>query len=64
VLHVARPAGKLFTVLLSSFEIGVAALVLSKGRRVHLALMAALAFMVGGWTGHVHCRVTAGRSGW
>lgn len=36
-----------FTVLLIAFEVGVAVLVLSKGRRVRLGLLAALGFMIG-----------------
>lgn len=47
VLHVVRPVGVPFTVLLIAFEIGVAVLVLSKGRRVRLGLLAALGFMIG-----------------
>jgi hypothetical protein len=47
VLHVVRPVGVPFTVLLIAFEIGVTVLVLSKGRRVRLGLLAALGFMIG-----------------
>jgi hypothetical protein len=47
VLHLVRPVGVPFTVLLIAFEVGVAALVLSKGRRVRLGLLAAVAFMIG-----------------
>ena len=47
VLHLVVPAGVPLTVLLVAFEVGVAVLVLSKGRRVHLGLLAAVAFMVG-----------------
>jgi hypothetical protein len=47
VLHVVRPVGVPFTLLLIAFEISVAALVLSKGRRVRLGLLAALGFMIG-----------------
>ena len=41
------PAAVPFTVLLVAFEVAVAALVLAKGRRVRLGLLAAVAFMVG-----------------
>jgi len=37
VLHVVRPVGVPFTVLLIAFEIGVAVLVLSKGRRFRVS---------------------------
>jgi hypothetical protein len=47
MLHLVVPAAVPFTVLLIGFEIGVAALVLSKGRRVRLGLLAAVAFMIG-----------------
>jgi hypothetical protein len=47
VLHLVRPVGVPFTVLLIAFEVGVAVLVLSKGRRVRLGLLAALGFMIG-----------------
>lgn len=47
VLHLVRPVGVPFTLLLIAFEVAVAALVLSKGRRVRLGLLAALAFMIG-----------------
>jgi hypothetical protein len=35
------------TVLLIAFEVGVAVLVLSKGRQVRIGLLAAIAFMIG-----------------
>jgi hypothetical protein len=41
------PAAVPLTVLLVAFEVGVALLVLSTGRRVRLGLLAAVAFMVG-----------------
>jgi hypothetical protein len=47
VLHVVQPVGVPFTVLLIAFEVGVAVLVLSKGRRVRLGLLATLGFMIG-----------------
>lgn len=47
LLHLVVPAAVPFTVLLIAFEVGVAALVLSAGRRVRLGLLAAVAFMVG-----------------
>jgi hypothetical protein len=47
VLHVVQPVGVPFTVLLIAFEVGVAVLVLSKGRQVRLGLLAALGFMIG-----------------
>jgi hypothetical protein len=47
VLHVVGPAGVPFTVLLIASEVGVAALVLSKGRLVRLGLLATLGFMIG-----------------
>jgi hypothetical protein len=47
VLHLVRPAGVPFTVLLIASEVGVAALVLSKGRGARLGLLAALAFLIG-----------------
>jgi hypothetical protein len=47
VLHLVVPAGVPFTVLLVAFEVGVAVLVLSKGRRVRVGLLAAVAFMIG-----------------
>ena len=36
-----------WTVLLIALEVGVAVLVLSKGRRVRVGLLAAIAFMIG-----------------
>jgi hypothetical protein len=45
--HMVVPAAVPFTVLLVAFEVGVAVPVLSKGRRVRLGLLAAIAFMVG-----------------
>jgi hypothetical protein len=47
LLHLVVPAAGPFTVLLVAFEVGVAVLVLSKGRRVRLGLLAAAAFMIG-----------------
>jgi hypothetical protein len=47
LLQLVVPAAVPLTVLLVAFEVGVAALVLSKGRRVRLGLLAATAFMVG-----------------
>ena len=47
VLHLVVPAGVPFTVLLVAFEVGVVVLVLSKGRRVRVGLLAAVAFMIG-----------------
>ena len=47
MLHLVVPAAVPFTVLLIAFEVGVAALVLSKGQRVRLGLLAAVAFQVG-----------------
>jgi hypothetical protein len=47
MLHLVVPAGVSFTVLLVAFEVGVAILVLSKGRRVRVGLLAAVAFMIG-----------------
>ena len=41
------PAAVPLTVLLIAFEVGVAVLVLSKGQRVRLGLLAAIAFQVG-----------------
>jgi hypothetical protein len=46
VLHIVRPVGVPFTMLLIAFEVGVAVLVLSKGRQVRLGLLAALGFMI------------------
>ena len=45
--HLVVPAAVPFTVLLIAFEVAVAALVLAKGQRVRLGLLAAIAFMVG-----------------
>jgi hypothetical protein len=45
--HLVVPAAVPFTVLLIAFEVAVAALVLSKGRRVRIGLLAAIAFMIG-----------------
>jgi hypothetical protein len=47
MLHLVVPAAVPFTVLLIAFEVGVAVLVLSKGQRVRLGLLAAVAFQVG-----------------
>jgi hypothetical protein len=47
LLHLVVPAAVPFTVLLVAFEVGVAVLILSTGRRVRLGLLAAMAFMVG-----------------
>jgi hypothetical protein len=47
LLHLVVPAAVPLTVLLIAFEIGVAALVLSKGQRVRLGLLAAIVFQVG-----------------
>jgi hypothetical protein len=47
MLHVVAPAGVPFTLLLVAFEVGVAVLVLSRGRRVRVGLLAAVAFMIG-----------------
>jgi hypothetical protein len=47
MLQLVVPAAVPFTVLLIAFEVGVAALVLSKGQRVRLGLLAAVAFQVG-----------------
>jgi hypothetical protein len=47
MLHLVVPAAVPLTVLLIAFEIGVAALVLSKGQRVRLGLLAAIAFQIG-----------------
>jgi hypothetical protein len=41
------PAAVPLTVLLVAFQVGVAMLVLSKGRQVRLGLLAAIAFMIG-----------------
>jgi hypothetical protein len=47
MLHLVVPAGVPLTLLLIAFEVGVAVLVLSKGRRVRAGLLAAVAFMIG-----------------
>jgi hypothetical protein len=47
LLHLVVPAAVPLTVLLVAFEVGVALLVLSKGRRVRLGLLVAIAFMLG-----------------
>jgi hypothetical protein len=47
LVHLVVPAAVPFTMLLIAFEVGVAVLVLSKGRRVRLGLLAAVAFMIG-----------------
>jgi hypothetical protein len=47
LLHLVVPAAVPFTMLLIAFEVGVAALVLSKGQRVRLGLLAAVAFQIG-----------------
>jgi hypothetical protein len=47
MLHLVVPAAVPFTVLLIAFEVAVAVLVLSKGRRVRIGLLAAIAFMIG-----------------
>jgi hypothetical protein len=47
LLHLVVPAAVPLTVLLIAFEVGIALLVLSTGRRVRLGLLAAIAFMVG-----------------
>lgn len=47
MLHVVAPAGVPFTLALVAFEVGVAVLMLSKGRRVRVGLLAAVAFMIG-----------------
>jgi hypothetical protein len=46
MLHLVVPAAVPFTVLLIAFEVGVAVLVLSKGRGVRVGLLAAVAFMI------------------
>ena len=46
LLHLVVPAAVPLTVLLIAFEVSVAALVLSKRRRVRLGLLAAVAFMI------------------
>ena len=45
--HLVAPAAVPFTELLIAFEVAVAVLVLSKGRRVRIGLLAAIAFMIG-----------------
>jgi hypothetical protein len=47
LLHLVVPAAVPFTVLLIAFEVGIAVLVLSKGRWVRVGLLAAIAFMIG-----------------
>jgi len=47
IRHIVQPAPVPFTVLLIGFEMGVAVLVLSKGRRVRLGLLAGLGFVIG-----------------
>jgi hypothetical protein len=47
MLHLVVPAAVPFTVLLIAFEVIVAVLVLSKGQRVRLGLLAAVAFQIG-----------------
>ena len=47
MLHLVVPAGVPLTVLLVAFEVGVAVLVLSKGQRVRVGLLTAVAFMIG-----------------
>lgn len=47
LLHLVVPAAVPLTVLLIAFEVSVALLVLSKGQRVRLGLLAAVAFMAG-----------------
>ena len=47
LLRLVVPAAAPLTVLLVAFELGVALLVLSKGSRVRLGLLTAIAFMVG-----------------
>ena len=47
LLHLVVPAAVPFTVLMIAFEVGVAVLVLSKGQRVRLGLLAAVAFQIG-----------------
>jgi hypothetical protein len=47
MLHLVVPAAVPFTVLLIAFEVSVAMLVLSKGQRVRLGLLAAIAFQIG-----------------
>jgi hypothetical protein len=47
MLHLVVPAAVPLTVLLIAFEVSVAVLVLSKGQRVRLGLLAAIAFQIG-----------------
>jgi hypothetical protein len=47
VRDLVQPLGVPFTLLLIAFELTIALLVLSKGRRARLGLLAAVAFMVG-----------------
>jgi hypothetical protein len=47
LLHLVVPAAAPLTVLLIAFEVAVAVLVLSKGRRARVGLLAAIAFMIG-----------------
>jgi hypothetical protein len=47
VVHLVQPVAVPFVVLLILFEMSVAVLVLSKGRPVRLAQLAALVFLVG-----------------
>jgi hypothetical protein len=47
MLHLVVPTGVPLTVLLVAFEVGVAVLVLSRGRRVRVGLLAAVAFVIG-----------------
>lgn len=47
LLHLVVPAAVPFTLLLIAFEVSVAVLMLSKGQRVRLGLLAAIAFQIG-----------------
>jgi hypothetical protein len=47
LLHLVVPAAVPLTFLLIAFEVGIAILVLSKGQRVRLGLLAAIAFQIG-----------------
>jgi hypothetical protein len=47
LLHLVVPAGVPLTMLLIALEVGVAVLVVSKGQRVRLGLLAAVAFQIG-----------------
>ena len=47
MLHLVVPTAVPLTVLLIAFEVSVAVLVLSKGQRVRLGLLAAIAFQIG-----------------